>query len=168
MAFTFLIFYCLLNVITAQTTTYFESALKLALFKTASYDNSLRPADTTQILLKLQLNQIVGLNEKTEIITTSSYLFVTWIDSRLTWNPADYGNLYILSLSANEIWLPDLYVVNTASTNGFLSYSNYRIYVTYYGLIYMNIGLAGFISYTIYIFYLININIFNLRFKYYL
>ena len=155
MAFTFLIFYCLMNIITAQTTTYYESALKTSLFKTASYDNSLRPADTTYILLKLQLNQIVGLNEKTEIITTSSYLFVAWLDLRLTWNPADYGNLYILSLSANEIWLPDLYVVNTASTNGFLSFSNYRIYVNYFGLIYLNIGLAGFLMSYIYYLYIL-------------
>jgi hypothetical protein len=137
----FLIIVFFPNTIKTQSDVDYEAALKTALFKTASYDNTLRPSNPTYISLKLQLNQIVGLNERTEIITTSSFLFVSWSDSRLSWNPGDYGQIQILSLSANAIWLPDLYVINTANTNGFLSYTNYRIYVTCNGLVYLNIGL---------------------------
>ena len=49
-----------------------------------------------------------------------------------------------MSLPLSQIWVPDLYVINTADSNGFLQYnSNYVVYVFYHGLIYMNIALIG-------------------------
>ena len=48
-----------------------------------------------------------------------------------------------LNAAATLFWLPDLYVINTANSNGFLTYTNYKAYVWYTGLIAVNIGLIG-------------------------
>ena len=61
-----------------------ESNLKKELFK--SYDKTLRPSTRVDLSLKLSLRQIIGLNEKSQIITTSSYLFAYWLDTRLVIN----------------------------------------------------------------------------------
>lgn len=74
----------------AQVFNSYENQLWTDL-KLSGYNNLLRPTDLTNISLKLELNQIVGLNERTEVITTSSYLFISWNDSRLAWNSSKYG-----------------------------------------------------------------------------
>lgn len=60
-----------------------ESILKKALF--VGYDKTSRPSDRVDVSVKISLRQIIGLNEKTQIITTSSYLFVYWADPRLVY-----------------------------------------------------------------------------------
>lgn len=60
------------------------------------------------------------------------------------WNPADYGGTDHFTVLISQLWLPDLYVINTADSNGFVQYSSsYVAYLFYNGMIYMNIGLVG-------------------------
>ena len=127
--------FCFFCSYTYQSDTTDEYNMKKVIFST-TYDRTIRPADSTNIYLKMTMKQIIGLNEKTQIITTSSYLFAYWIDSRLKWDPTKYNNLYAITVPLSQIWLPDLYVVNTADSNGFLSMSS-----NYYG--FLNILLCG-------------------------
>lgn len=117
-----------------------ESEIKNAIFK--DYNKKIRPADFVEIYLKLTLKQIVSLDEKNQIVTTSSFLFAYWLDQRLSWDTANYSG--ILNVQINSIWLPDFYVINTADSNGYITVSD-----SAYGFIYpngevvMNLGLVG-------------------------
>ncbi len=54
------------------------------------YDKDLRPS-VNSIFLDLKLNQIINLNEKSQIMTSSVYLFLAWADDRLSWNSSATG-----------------------------------------------------------------------------
>lgn len=137
------ILFALIRLLGGQQSTLYESEIKNQIFNLSNYDNTIRPADMTQLSLKLTTRQITALNEQTQTLTTSSYLFVSWTDSRLKWNSTLYGNVYLLVIPASFIWLPDLSVINTADSNGFLSYDKYIANLFSNGLVYMNIGLIG-------------------------
>lgn len=38
--------------------------------------------------------------------------FQNWIDEKLKWKPEDYGGIDRITVSAHEIWQPDLVLYN--------------------------------------------------------
>ena len=51
-------------------------------------------------------------------------------------------------VKANLLWLPDLYVINTADSNGFITVSDSNLaYLSYDGTISINYGLNGKLNY---------------------
>jgi len=49
-------------------------------------------------------------------------MFQEWQDERLTWDPADFGNLTDIIVRADKLWLPELAVMN-----GFVAVSFFRL-----------------------------------------
>lgn len=88
------------------------------------YNKDIQPANLT-IRLVLTLNQIVAIDEKNQIMTTSSIIDIIWNDTRLAFNP-NLGLAEVL-VPVSSIWLPDMYVVNTADTNGFFGYNSQNL-----------------------------------------
>ncbi|XP_058803207.1 acetylcholine receptor subunit alpha-like 1 [Phymastichus coffea] len=43
------------------------------------------------------------------------WLVMSWNDDKLRWNSSDYGGLQSVNLAAHEIWLPDVYLLNSAA-----------------------------------------------------
>ncbi|KAF5402945.1 putative nachr subunit [Paragonimus heterotremus] len=45
-----------------------------------------------------------------------------WKDERLYWNPVDYGNLSIIRIPCDKLWLPDIVLYNSADdyTSGYM------------------------------------------------
>lgn len=120
-----------------------EKLLKRSLLNT-DYDRTIRPADTVEIYLQFLFKQIVSLDDKNQIITSSSTLLVSWFDTRLTWNNVSLYPLESITVKANQLWLPDLYVINAADSNGFLTVSDSNMALTtYYGKITVTFGLNG-------------------------
>ena len=121
-----------------------EKAIRTSIMN--GYDSSSRPSDHTYISIKLQLNQIINVNEINRIITTSSYFLAFWDDLRLKWDPSSYENITFVNIQANKLWLPDLFVLNTADSNGFISsaITNTNLaYVLSDGVVFINIGLIN-------------------------
>jgi len=133
--------FCLITLIRCQDISYYEQAIQQVIF--SSYSRSIQPAENVEVLVLLRLSQVIGLNEPTETVTTSSYLFLMWDDSRLSWDSSLYGNTSLTNVLTSQLWLPDFYVINTANSKGFISFENYRAYLTSDGRIIMNIGLIG-------------------------
>lgn len=120
-----------------------EKLLKRSLLNT-DYDRTIRPADTVEIYLQFLFKQIVSLDDKNQIITSSSTLLVSWFDTRLTWNNVSLYPLESITVKANQLWLPDLCVINAADSNGFLTVSDSNMaLITYYGQITVTFGLNG-------------------------
>ncbi|XP_026548591.1 acetylcholine receptor subunit beta, partial [Notechis scutatus] len=51
-------------------------------------------------------------NEKDEELTTKVYMNQEWIDYRLTWNPAEFEGITAIRVGADEVWLPDIVLMN--------------------------------------------------------
>lgn len=93
----------------------------------ASYNKNIRPSPKLTGDLLLYIRQITSLDEKNQIMTSSCYFSEKWIDPRLKWNPADYNNVKMFYVPVKNIWIPDLMVVNTADSNGFLTVNDYNL-----------------------------------------
>lgn len=110
----------------------------------SEYDRTIRPSDQVNVSVQISLKQIVNIDEKNQIMTTSSYLFLQWYDPRLTWTKSDFNNLELISIPAKQIWLPDLFVTNTAESNGFINvYDPNLAYVTPKGFVFLTLSLVG-------------------------
>jgi len=100
---------------------------------TAPYKNLERPtlneSLSVPLSIYLDLQQLIDLDEKNQILTTNIWLTLTWEDPQLTWNPLEYNNLRDIRVDPSMIWTPDLLLYNSANENFDSKYpSNIIIY----------------------------------------
>ena len=62
----------------------------------------------------LYLHQIVSLNEKKQILTSSLFTMFQWYDVRLQWSPEKHQGVRYLRLPAGMVWKPDIVIENSA------------------------------------------------------
>ena len=79
-----------------------EQALINKLFK--NYNKKLKPTGTVEVKFALNLNQIVNLIEKEQIIILNVFLDHEWIDNRLRWNPDEHNNITLLRINCEQVW----------------------------------------------------------------
>ena len=70
-----------------------------------------------------------GFDEKAGILTSVGGVYITWYDPRLSWDPASYGNLSLISIPASKTWYPDVYVINPADEMEEVGGSNFMTWV---------------------------------------
>ncbi|VDP82223.1 unnamed protein product [Echinostoma caproni] len=80
------------------------------------------PDDTLVVQVKVKLQQLVGLDERTQVLTTLVFIEQSWQDDQLRWNETEYREVRTVRVPANYVWTPDTYVFNNADTSssGFL------------------------------------------------
>jgi nicotinic acetylcholine receptor, invertebrate len=88
------------------------------------YDKSIRPSKFVHIYMQPQLLQILSINEKEQTMLSSNIMYMNWVDPRLSWN-YNATNISKISIPAKNIWLPDLYILNSIDSSGFLSIDDY-------------------------------------------
>ena len=102
------------------------------------YNNLIRPSSLIEIDVKLSFKQINNLDEKNQILTSNSYFACFWYDSRLQWDPSEYGDTNDVLIPSNKLWMPDLFIINTASTSGYVSIPASNLaWVSYIGYVYV-------------------------------
>ena len=120
----------------SQTRTDYASVMD-AIFNTRGYNKKVLPRlnITTPVLLDMDLDflGIDAINEISEIMTSSGFLGVSWKDTGLSWIPKYYGNLDRIFVSQNDIWKPDIFLVNGYRKIVELGASFYYIEVDYTG-----------------------------------
>ena len=79
-----------------------EQKLLNKLFK--NYNKKLKPSGTVEIKFALNLNQIINLVEKDQIVILNVFLDHEWIDNRLRWDPAEFNNITLLRISSDLVW----------------------------------------------------------------
>ena len=99
----------------SQTRTDYANVMD-AIFNTRGYNKKVLPRlnITTPVLLDIDLDflGIGAINEISEIMTSSGFLGVSWKDTGLSWVPKYYGNLDTIFVPQNDIWKPDIFLVN--------------------------------------------------------
>ncbi|KAL3093138.1 hypothetical protein niasHT_022588 [Heterodera trifolii] len=64
------------------------------------------PSDAIEIQFKFKLAQILDVHEKNQVLTTKGSLIHRWSDQRLSWEPTQYGNVTMLHVPGQLIWVP--------------------------------------------------------------
>lgn len=95
-----------------------EANLVSNLFK--NYSKNVRPSKEIDGKYILFLKQIVSLDEKNQLMVSSSYFAEYWDDPRLSWDPAEYGGITKFTIPAKNLWVPDIIILNTGDTDGYL------------------------------------------------
>ncbi|XP_002741012.1 neuronal acetylcholine receptor subunit alpha-6-like [Saccoglossus kowalevskii] len=89
--------------------------------KEGTYNHFVRPVynptDTLPVKFGLSITQLLDVDEKNQIMTTSVWMKQEWRDYRLTWEPAQYSNLSAVSLPEYTLWFPDIVLYNNADGN---------------------------------------------------
>lgn len=72
------------------------------------YNRLIRPVENstevTRVRMKLKLAQILDVHEKNQIMTTMVWIKQVWNDSKLRWEPNQYGGVRTLYIPADDIW----------------------------------------------------------------
>lgn len=90
------------------------------------YNPASRPvynaSDVVTVKFGFTLTQVSDMDEVNQVLTTNVWLEQEWVDERLRWNPEDYGNLTILRMPCDKLWLPDIVLYNSADdfTTGYM------------------------------------------------
>ncbi|XP_067652699.1 acetylcholine receptor subunit alpha-L1-like [Haliotis asinina] len=71
-------------------------------------------SESAQVHMDFFLIMIHELDMKNQVLTASGWLKIEWLDQFLTWNETDYGGIDEVIVFQREVWLPDLFVENTA------------------------------------------------------
>ncbi|XP_070572869.1 neuronal acetylcholine receptor subunit alpha-2-like [Ptychodera flava] len=75
------------------------------------------PSETLTVTFGLSITQLLDVDEKNQIMTTSVWMKHQWIDYRLRWDPVDYNNLTAASIPEHTVWYPDIVLYNNADGN---------------------------------------------------
>ncbi|XP_060587873.1 neuronal acetylcholine receptor subunit beta-4-like [Ruditapes philippinarum] len=101
------------------------------LFTTDGYSNKVRPLQSQSVTLiinvEFYLNSVIDFDEQAEVLTTSGYLALTWMDEYLTWTPSDFNGTTEIFLPQDDIWKPDVSLRNTY--NSFKGLGSTYLYV---------------------------------------
>lgn len=103
-------------------------------------DNNVDKNGALIIKIMLSYRQLINLDEKSQVLTSSFYIMIKWSDPRLKWEPNNYGNINKIIVPANKFWLPDLAIINAASTPNMVQYpSNLNALITYNGDMFLTV-----------------------------
>ena len=92
------------------------------------YNRNIRPSDQVVVDITAELQQIISIDEKQQIMTSSSFISQTWYDDRLSWTPnASNNNIRVVMLLVKSLWIPDTLILNSADSNGYLTVSDYSL-----------------------------------------
>ncbi|CAF0789740.1 unnamed protein product [Adineta ricciae] len=91
-----------------------EVELRTLLFKERAYDTKVCPEKgITKVHTNLIFLQIESVDEKAQVVTSNIQLTCAWCDPYMTWNVSRF-NISELSVGSDQLWTPDVVVVNSA------------------------------------------------------
>ncbi|CAI4227023.1 unnamed protein product [Auanema sp. JU1783] len=70
-------------------------------------------SEPVKIMFKMELYQIIELNERQQFVAVSAWVIERWFDEFLYWNPMDFDNITEIKLHHSHIWIPDTTLYNT-------------------------------------------------------
>ncbi|XP_021368600.1 neuronal acetylcholine receptor subunit alpha-10-like isoform X2 [Mizuhopecten yessoensis] len=132
-----LAFYAGLVVITGSTYGLVRNGTEKLLFRDLfrTYDTTPRPINNISLPVVIRfgvaLNQILDLDEKRQVMTTSMWIQESWVDENLQWDPMDYAGLDTLMVASTYVWIPDVFIFNTAGgeLDGFVNVTGSKLMI---------------------------------------
>ncbi|ELT87828.1 hypothetical protein CAPTEDRAFT_118247, partial [Capitella teleta] len=82
-----------------------------------NYTTSMRPVEnedeSVNVTLSLMVRLVDELNEESQTMTSRFVLYKEWVDTNLKWNPEEHGNIGGLVVDVDQIWTPQISIVNS-------------------------------------------------------
>ncbi|XP_011137432.2 5-hydroxytryptamine receptor 3A [Harpegnathos saltator] len=101
-----------------------SSMLQLKRHLLCEYDPDVRPVQNNNNVTRVKLHiipQFLQYINEEEIFELHTWTSMTWNDSHLTWDPAQFDNIQLMFVPAYEIWVPDIYLHNVDIDNTMFS-----------------------------------------------
>jgi len=93
-----------------------ERRLIYDLFK--NYNRMIRPAvninDTIAVGFQQAMIQVISISERDQLMKSNNWLRFEWTDFQFQWDPADYGGVDVLRIPSEEVWNPEIVLLNNA------------------------------------------------------
>lgn len=128
-------FFCL-NFIRCQEAGNVRNILN-EIFEIQKYDKRVRPVRNESRLVGVSVSLItLGINyldEKSGVFSVTGFLWVTWRDEFLVWEPKLYNNVSSFTIPQDSIWIPDLFLKNGVKEPSGLGGDFYYLPVSYTG-----------------------------------
>ena len=109
------------------------------LFVTDKYNKYVRPinnqSEPLQIDIDLILTSINKVDEVAQTLSTTGYIWLSWFDDGLKWDPSDYNDTNYIIVSQKEVWKPDLALDNGVNKINQLGNDFINVYVESDGLV---------------------------------
>ncbi|XP_071506483.1 neuronal acetylcholine receptor subunit alpha-10-like [Diadema antillarum] len=82
------------------------------------YDRQVRPVKNISTVVTVDFSfffqQVLDMNERVQMLTSSTWLTLVWRDEYLMWDPEEYGGVKKIKVLSDSVWLPDLFFYNSA------------------------------------------------------
>jgi len=105
---------------------------------TKNYNPEIRPVnflnETITVAFEAELIQLISVKEKDQLMKTNMWLRLYWNDPFLSWDPAEYGGIEVLRIPNEDVWNPDIVLLNNADGNFEVTFSC-KVLVYYYGTV---------------------------------
>ena len=112
----FLYFLFLLSNINLVFSSNNELILRNDIFN--NYSSSIRPILNSSNKIKIEMGigikNLEEFNQKVETVKLNLWLRMNWKNEYLSWNSSQYG-IDFLSVNEQEVWIPDVELLNAAS-----------------------------------------------------
>ncbi|XP_032676070.1 neuronal acetylcholine receptor subunit alpha-2-like [Odontomachus brunneus] len=92
-----------------------SSMLQLKRHLLCEYDMDVRPVQNNNNVTRVKLHiipQFLEYDNQEEHFDVHTWTSMTWDDSHLTWDPAQFNDIQFMFVSTYEIWVPDIYLHN--------------------------------------------------------
>lgn len=103
-------------------------------FAPTKYNKMIRGLRDQKTILEVNISfkilSIVNVNEVEETLEVMGVLYISWLDERLVWNPADFNGTTMVHVFQNEVWKPELVLANPAKSTSLLG--NDRVMSTHF------------------------------------
>ena len=121
--------YFIIRFVNSQLSDIITSELNLTNQLFIGYKKTVRPTDDVIVYISLQKFQLIGIDEKNQIMTSSFHLIQIWEESRLSWDPRSYNNITDIVVPMDTVWKPMTVVLNAANGDGFLPLNKEYSYI---------------------------------------
>ncbi|XP_052717981.1 neuronal acetylcholine receptor subunit non-alpha-2-like [Crassostrea angulata] len=134
--FCFFVSFVCLNHVGCQETGNVRNILN-EIFETQKYDKRIRPVRNESRSISVSVSLFISgmnyLDEKTGVFSVTGFLWVTWRDEFLVWEPKLYNNVSSFTIPQDSIWMPDLFLRNGVKEPTGLGGDFYYLPVKYTG-----------------------------------
>ncbi|ELU13536.1 hypothetical protein CAPTEDRAFT_24483, partial [Capitella teleta] len=84
-----------------------------------NYDTNVRPvlnhSHPVEVQLALTIQNIIDLDEESDVLTMYTWVSYLWTDEYLNWNESEYGGIKSIRFRDDQIWHPDIHLYNKRS-----------------------------------------------------
>ena len=83
-------------------------------------------SNDTKITVKMDfaIASVLSIDDAKEVMTTSAYIRVSWVDPALSWNVSQHLGLPSVELPVQTVWTPGIYIANSLDKKKLFDYTD--------------------------------------------